>query len=123
MTTFPDLPRMVPGPMQGGERTYNTLESLVMPDGYIVTPFRTDGLSIPKVVQPLLGPHDGRGFAAGLGHDHRYRHSKRTRKEVDQLFRSDLAECGVWWWRRKLIYAGVRIGAGFTWRKYRRAEK
>jgi len=121
MAIFPALPCMIPGPMVGGERTYDLLEELVMPDGWIVrTGFRTDGASIPKPAQPIIGAHDGPFFPAAIGHDDRYQRSQQTRREVDLLFLSDMRACGVGFFRRHAMYRAVRIGAGPAWRKYHR---
>ena len=121
MVLFPVLPEMVDGPMRGREHTYILTEDLVMPNGDIVRRgFTTDGISIPKWAQPLLGPHDGEAFCAAIAHDYRYRFSRLSRKEVDRLFLADMKQTGPGRVKRRLLYLGVRAGGGKVWRSYRR---
>ncbi len=121
MIRFPELPRMHPGPMRGSERTYVLDEVLLMPNGDAVhLGFESDGLSIPRWAQLLLGPHDGVAFVAGLAHDWRYRYSNESRLYVDREFLRDMKVTGPTLWKRKVIYRGVRVGGSGIWSAYRR---
>lgn len=88
--------------------------------------FKTDLDSVPRI--PLAYWLTKNVSVTGaVVHDWLYRkgHIKGnpiTRKEADQIFRDVMEEEGVSWWRRALIYRGVRIGASGPWDKYRDEE-
>ena len=123
MTTFPDLPNVDLGPIKGGTRTYVLKEHLGHDLGVVPAGTTSDGASVPRLFWPAF-PHDGATLPAALIHDDQYRRnpSAMTRKEVDRYFLKNMKACGLAWIHRHLIYRGVRVGAGFTWRKYRKAD-
>lgn len=90
--------------------------------------------SIPMVFWPLVPMHYI--YPASLVHDWIYRYKGRlekggqfsvrfekkwydinrvSRKFADQAFREVMKATNVPAWRRKMAYAGVRIGGGFKW--------
>ena len=86
----------------------------------IPTGFLSDGLSIPFLVRPLVGPATGRAFIAGLLHDFLYSrsstaHYDMTRKDADDLFLEVMFNLGIGY-RRCLIYQAVRA---FGWRYWK----
>jgi hypothetical protein len=81
----------------------------------------SDGLSIPSLFRPLVGPATGRAFLAGLTHDYLYSKASTashsmTRKDADDLFLEIMYNLGIGF-RRNLIYAAVR---SFGWRSYKK---
>lgn len=115
----------------GTSQLYELMEDLVYQgarDRFVIkTGFRTDLASIPKGVQWLL-PHDGPYAPAAILHDWCYvtrpmvtdRSGKlhfMTRLEADGLMDRVMRELGVSWWKRQLIYAGVRSGGWWYWYK------
>ena len=82
----------------------------------IPTGFLSDGLSIPSLVRPLVGPATGRAFTAGLLHDFLYsrsstEHYAMTRKQADDLFMEVMHNLGIGF-RRNLIHRAVRLFGG-----------
>ena len=123
MTSYPQLPKMRPGPVVGGEKTYIVTEEHLLPDGDIIRRgFPSDGLSIPKIVQPLLGPHDGPGFGDGIAHDWRTRYSRQSRCAVDRLFLEEMKGRPVRFLRRRSLWLGVRAGGWKAWNRYRKGR-
>jgi hypothetical protein len=51
--------------------------------------------------------------------EHDMRQKKITRKEADDIFNEAMQVSGVNWFARQLIYAGVRVGGGAIWDRYR----
>lgn len=102
--------------------------------------FECDGASVPRLLWTLIGvTPDGLHRAAAMAHDYLYRYAGRvplgqhhelvrdrwmrvdypwSRKEADKLFARILRECGVGKVRRRLMYLGVRIGGGRSWKPY-----
>lgn len=121
MSVFPDLPAMVPGPIRKGTRTYRLTEGMSHPRGVVPEGYITDGASVPRIFWPIF-PHDGASFPSALIHDRDYSHnpSNCTRKQADVEFLKNMEACGLGWLHRHTIYRAVRIGAGGTWRKYRK---
>lgn len=80
----------------------------------IPTGFRSDGLSIPSIAWPLVGPANGPAFGAGLLHDFLYsrdstRFHSHPREVCDLLFKEAMWNLGIGWFRRELIYRAVRL--------------
>ncbi len=86
----------------------------------------TDFASVPRVFVWLL-PRYGRYTKAAIIHDHLWhdvvRSGELTLREADALFRTAMAELGVAFLRRWLMWGAVRIGAltkerpGWDWAK------
>ncbi len=72
--------------------------------------FMTDFASIPRVLWNLLPPTGTYGKAAVI-HDFLYRTPFAcTRKEADQVLAEAMADLGVRWITRQIIYRAVRAG-------------
>jgi hypothetical protein len=81
--------------------------------------FRFDGASIPRFFWRVIGsPFVGRYRSAALLHDALYSAEIYSRRKCDHLFLVAMANDGVVWWRRNAMWAAVRIGGGFVWRKH-----
>ena len=108
-----------------GERLFFACHELVFEDGDEVTVipagFLSDGLSIPKLIQPLINtPAAPQWIVAGFYHDWLYKlHPNKTvtRKEADLKFLEVMRELGVGWMRRRTIFYGVRLGGRGSWNK------
>lgn len=94
--------------------SYETWTSsiLTVPKGFI-----TDGASIPRIFWALFPP-TGIYLEAAVLHDHFYSgHYKwMLRLAADKLFLEAMEDLGVSWWKRKIIWAAVRVGGSFSWR-------
>lgn len=80
--------------------------------------FESDGASIPRILQPVLGPPIGnRHLKAAIVHDWLCVNARTYEERVigDAIFFSELKACSVQYWRRALLYAGVRLYARFVW--------
>lgn len=92
-------------------------------------PFDFDLASVPRVVWPVIGPHE-LGIISPLLHDWLYRcggvappdfgwltpDRTYTRGEADRLFLSTMKREGVPWLRRNVAYAAVRAFGRGSWR-------
>ena len=91
-------------------------ETITVPEGFV-----TDYSSVPQAFAWLV--RWSRVDVAGVVHDYLYRVGGVTRKEADLIWRK-VAKAGdhsanrVQAW---LGWAGLRIGAGRIWRRYRKA--
>ena len=86
----------------------------------------TDLASIPRALWIILPPIGSYDRAAVL-HDEAYKHGGIsgklcTRAEADTLLNEAMIAKGVTPWKRRMIYAGVRLGGWCTWNKYRQRE-
>ncbi len=90
--------------------------------------FITDGASIPKFFWSIIGGPLGPYAPAAVVHDRCYKtppffHHRYTRKKSDYVFYEALGVLEVPWWKRKVMYAGVRIGGWRAWNRYRKKDK
>lgn len=89
--------------------------------------FVTDFASIPQLFWSVIGHPAGRYAAAAVVHDHLYRiHTIQTvdgklrickRAEADRIFSQAMAVLGVASWRRKAMWAAVRVGGYSAYRR------
>lgn len=94
-------------------------EDFTVPPG-----FRTDFASVPRAFWATHPPY-GRHTKAAVLHDWLYREkpvTRRTglpitRKDADGIFERTMRELGTAWWRRKTMWAAVRL---FGWIGFRR---
>lgn len=78
--------------------------------------FITDFASIPRVLWSILPPTGGYGKAAVV-HDRLYRTPGLcTRAQADAVLKEAMQFLQVGWWTRQVIYAGVRVGGGSSYR-------
>jgi hypothetical protein len=94
--------------------------------------FVTDLASVPRWAW-ILVPPDGPWVKAAIIHNYLYatggigrwkkgqvtitRPEPYTRLEADQIMREAMANRGIGWFKRKLIYLAVRIGGQSAWRR------
>lgn len=92
---------------------YETI--IVVPAGFVM-----DLASIPRLLTPIFPVH-GKYTRAAAIHDWLYaqrgfvKNRYFTRKECDIIFEDAMAELGVSWIKRKLMYAAVRLGGWLAW--------
>lgn len=78
--------------------------------------FQTDLASVPRL--PLIYWLTGdTSSAAAVVHDWLYQSHEVDRKTADRILEEASAVTGVPWWRRKLMFWGVRIGGSTHWDK------
>lgn len=84
--------------------------------GEILVPFGfvTDFASVPRLPGAywLAG---GKASKEAVIHDYLYRNRIGTRKQADDVFLEAMKLNGQAWWRRSLMWAGVRL---FGWTAY-----
>ena len=78
--------------------------------------FKTDFASIPQVLWNILPPV-GRYDRAAVVHDYLYQTQRYTRAQSDSVLHEAMEVLKVQAWRRKAIYAGVRVGGWHAWRE------
>lgn len=83
-------------------------------DGVVVTVpagFESDLASVPQLAQALIGKVDDHAAAAVL-HDWLYATAIEPRAEADAVFLDAMQACAVPAWKRRLMWAAVRLGGG-----------
>jgi len=93
--------------------------------GLIVVPegFRTDFDSVPRLPFAYWLTKNA-SVTGAVVHDWLYASGRIgdrpiSRLEADRIFRDVMEEEGVSWWRRAMIYRGVRLGGWLPWGRYR----
>lgn len=92
-----------------------TLKGITVPAGFV-----SDFASVPWFADGLF-PSFGPYAPAAIIHDWLYanggkvREGTFTRKQADDLFLEIMAELGISWWKRSLMYRAVRLGGGSGW--------
>ncbi len=91
---------------------------IVVPAGFI-----TDFASVPRIFWRILPPCGDYGLAAII-HDYLYSFGsaagrKITRAQADLALWQIMTQCEVAWWKKELIYRGVRLGGWVVWNRYR----
>ena len=77
--------------------------NFTIPEGYV-----TDGMSIPKWLQPIIGePFEGNTIRAALIHDYLCSTKIRSQAFTHGIFGEMLKADGVSFWRRKAAYLAV----------------
>ena len=100
------------------ELRYRTRRGAVLP---VPAGFVTDFASIPRIFWSLVPPL-GRYNRGAVLHDWLYRQAARggepdlDRAAADRLLLEAMAESGVPWLTRWIIYLGVRLGGWVVWR-------
>lgn len=87
--------------------------TVTVPEG-----FRTDLASVPRILWNILPPM-GSYSPGAVVHDYLYQHNGVTRADADAALREAMGVCAVSRWARWVIYAGVRVGGGAVWARYR----
>lgn len=83
--------------------------TITVPAGFV-----TDFASVPRLPIAFLLAGD-EGHAAAVLHDWLYTAHICTRAEADEVFLEALEIGGEPWWRRNLMWLGVRVGGGSAW--------
>lgn len=77
--------------------------------------FETDLASIPRAFQILI-PVNGKHRKPAVIHDYLYANRIGKRGRADSVFLEAMKSVGVSWWKRRLMYAAVRVGGRFFWK-------
>lgn len=85
------------------------VDNIVVPAG-----FTTDFASIPRFLWRIIGTPTSADYRnAAVLHDFLYclgKDSGRSRKECDDIFYDAMTVLNVSWWKKNMIYRGVRLG-------------
>lgn len=90
-------------------------DDLVVPAG-----FETDLASIPQLFHSVV-PVNGMHRAAAIVHDWLYVTQPCPRADADRIFLEAMANLGVRWSQRWVMYAAVRVGGWLPWSRRRDA--
>jgi len=90
---------------------------LLVPAGFV-----TDFASVPRVpiAYWLVG---NTAHGAAVIHDWLYTTGAFPKETADAVFREAMRDAGVPWWRRWMMYLGVRWGGTAAWERHRRADR
>lgn len=80
--------------------------TVTVPAGFV-----TDFASVPRLPLVYLATGNTAQEAAVI-HDYLYQAHSVSRKHADQVFKEAMKASKVSWWRRSLMYFGVRVGGG-----------
>ena len=69
--------------------------------------------SVPAIFRGLASKIDA--VEASVVHDHAYEFKVLPRSEADELFRAIMEASGKGWFKRNLMWLGVRIGGWFIY--------
>lgn len=86
-------------------------ETFIVPSGFV-----TDFASVPRLLWNLVPPY-GRYTKAAVLHDYFYITQAISRKDADGLFLRTMKELGVSRPLRKVMWAAVRLGGRFVWKR------
>lgn len=98
----------------GGRSLWQLVQPLVYLSDILLDPVRvpedfvTDFASVPRIPVVYLLMNDV-GQPAAVVHDYLYRFFPCTRAEADAVLDEALKVLGVSWWRRKAMWAAVRL--------------
>ena len=89
--------------------------------GHLITVpigFRTNFASVPRIPIAFLLAGDTAQKSATV-HDYLYSgiEHRFSRKRADEILLQAMKEEGLWWWRRSLMWIGVRWFGGFFFEK------
>ncbi|MFQ5742002.1 MAG: DUF1353 domain-containing protein [Acidobacteriota bacterium] len=79
--------------------------------------FGTDFSSVPGLFRSLASKVDS--IEGSTVHDHAYRFKVLPRRTADALFREIMIAAGKSWFKRNLMWLGVRAGGWWTYREGR----
>jgi len=82
---------------------------------YIPAGFRTDGASIPWIVQPFIRK-GGKLFGPAVIHDYLYRNGIGSKRMADSVFRYAMILNEVPKRKRELVYTAVHLFGGPAWK-------
>lgn len=115
--TFEFLPNVT----EGGRQCVRLKDDFFIGGILIPRGFVSDLASVPWFADGLF-PSFGPYVPAAIPHDYLYRLGGKlpdgrvfTRAQADRLFLDIMAELGVPWWKRSVMYRAVRIGGTSGW--------
>lgn len=77
--------------------------------------FQTDLASIPRGFRSII-PQVGKHLQPAIAHDFSYDgNTDLSKADADLLFLEGMKSTGVWWLRRRIMYAAVRVGGKGHW--------
>ena len=83
--------------------------------------FKTDGASIPKIFWSVVGsPFTGLYRRAALIHDYLYFSQTTKRNYADKIFLEAMKVLKVSWWKRRMMYAAVRLCGFRPWNRHKK---
>lgn len=88
-------------------------DNIIVPAGFV-----TDMGSVPRIFWGIVDPW-GKASKAFLIHDWLYETKERSRLVSDAILLEGMEVLGVNWFKRWLIYHGVRAGGWMAWNKKR----
>lgn len=114
MNRFPDKLHLSTYATDGECRTFRVDCPFRIGDETVPEGFLTDGASIPPAFWPIFSS-TGRALCPGVAHDFRYSVLSRCtdRAIADEELLHGLADVGMGWLKRQLIYRAVRL---FGWK-------
>jgi len=122
-----DVTKYFPEPFRGdfiGDRKFKAVRPFVYHSkigGTITVPvnFITDGGTIPKIFYPVIGsPWGGRFTRICIIHDYLCVVKTFSRIKTQKIFLEGLNILGVPFWKKPIMYGGVRAWSWLTWDKY-----
>jgi len=89
-------------------------QSDLIPAVTVPAGFETDFASVPRlpIVYMLFGDASHK---AAVVHDYLYRYALVPRKVADAVFKEAMSVSGISWWRRNLMWSGVRMFGGMCY--------
>lgn len=112
-----------------GDQLWRVTSPLVFSELYKGVPegFVTDGASCPKILWALCAPMSGPQAEAAILHDYLYSKDSRyvytLRKQADKIFLDAMLADGTPKWKAHLIYWGVRLGGGKSFKACHSKDK
>lgn len=112
-----------------GEGKWRVEEDLVIDDselGEFTVPvgFVSDLDSIPRWFPLAHAVVKGASVTSAVAHDYLYEQGEIngdpiTQKQADEVYLRAMADEGVPWWKRRMIYRALRIGGFIAWNRHR----
>jgi len=84
--------------------------------------FVTDFASVPRFFWRIVPPW-GRYSPAAVVHDYLYASGMVKRAEADRIFLRLMKKLGVPYWKRHVMYLGVRAGGRKAWNEHRNKDR
>lgn len=116
MPTFSKLLAEITTRQRGGRSVITLLVGFWYGPYSAPSGFESDGASVPRLLWPIANPF-GRATHAAVIHDRLYQTQEIFRPEADWVFLEAMADLGVAWWRRNLMWLAVKAFGGFYWHR------
>lgn len=122
---FENFPFPLTGTFTDNGRRFALAAPFVFVDGEVKVEvpagFVTDFNSVPRGLWNFFPPWEYP--EAGVIHDFLYRFNGMSRACADVIHLRILELKGASWWKRYTAYAGIRVGGGAAWDRYRQEEQ